>query len=104
MNDDTALASQKELMRLMTQHQRRIFSYIYTLVPYRADAEDILQETSLVVCEKFGQFKIGTDFAAWAADRAGERVCGDHVRQRAQEIRQLMNRNQPLRTEPLAVH
>ena len=67
---DTALASQKQLMLLMTQHQRRIFSYIYTLVPSRADAEDILQETSLVICEKFGEFTIGTDFAAWACQIA----------------------------------
>ena len=67
---EPSLASQKQLMLLMTQHQRRIFSYIYTLVPYRADAEDILQETSLVVCEKFSQFKIGTDFAAWACQIA----------------------------------
>ena len=67
---DPALVSQKQLMLLMTQHQRRIFSYIYTLVPSRADAEDILQETSLVICEKFGQFKIGTDFAAWACQIA----------------------------------
>jgi RNA polymerase sigma-70 factor, ECF subfamily len=67
---ETSLASQKQLMLLMTQHQRRIFSYIYTLVPYRADAEDILQETSLVVCEKFHQFEPGTDFAAWACQIA----------------------------------
>ena len=67
---DSTLASQKQLMLLMTQHQRRIFSYIYTLVPSRADAEDILQETSLVICEKFDQFKIGTDFAAWACQIA----------------------------------
>ena len=57
-------------MLLMTQHQRRIFGYIYTLVPDRHDAEDILQETSLVVCEKFDQFKPGTDFAAWACQIA----------------------------------
>lgn len=67
---DTSLAAQKQLMLLMTKHQRRIFSYIYTLVPYRADAEDILQETSLVICEKFSQFKLGTDFAAWACQIA----------------------------------
>jgi len=40
-------------MALMTRHQRQIFAYIYTLVPDRHDAEDLLQETSLVVCEKF---------------------------------------------------
>ena len=67
---DSPLALQKQLMLLMTQHQRRIFSYIYTLVPSRSDAEDILQETSLVICEKFSDFKIGTDFAAWACQIA----------------------------------
>lgn len=56
----------QELMLLMTQNQRRIFAYIYTLVPDRHAAEDILQETSLVICEKFDQFKTGTDFVAWA--------------------------------------
>jgi RNA polymerase sigma-70 factor (ECF subfamily) len=60
----------KELVLLMTQHQRRIFSYIYTLVPDRASAEDILQETSLVICEKFGDFRTGTDFVAWACQIA----------------------------------
>ena len=72
MSDRTepSLTAQTQLMLLMTQHQRRIFSYIYTLVPYRADAEDILQETSLVICEKFADFKIGTDFAAWACQIA----------------------------------
>ena len=60
----------QQLMRLMTQHQRRIFGYIYTLVPDRHDAEDILQETSVVICEKFAQFRPGTDFAAWACQIA----------------------------------
>ena len=60
----------KELVLLMTQHQRRIFSYIYTLVPDRHSADDILQETSLVICEKFGDFRTGTDFVAWACQIA----------------------------------
>ena len=60
----------KELVLLMTQHQRRIFSYIYTLVPDRASAEDILQETSLVICEKFSDFRTGTDFVAWGCQIA----------------------------------
>jgi len=59
-----------QLMRLMTEHQRRIFGYIYTLVPDRHDAQDILQETSVVICKKFGQFRIGTDFVAWACQIA----------------------------------
>jgi RNA polymerase sigma-70 factor (ECF subfamily) len=74
MNPDaegpSSLDRSKQLMRLMTQHQRRIFGYIYTLVPDRHDAEDILQETSVVICEKFEQFKPGTDFVAWACQVA----------------------------------
>ena len=66
--------SRKRLMTLMTRHQRRIFSYIYTLVPDRHDAEDLLQETSLVICEKFDEFTEGTDFAAWACQIAWWRV------------------------------
>src|SRR6478735_6785846 len=66
--------SQKQLMALMTRHQRQIFSYIYVLVPRRHDAEDLLQETSLVICEKFHEFKPGTDFVAWACQIAYWRV------------------------------
>ena len=64
----------KRLMSLMTQHQRRIFAYIYTLVPDRHDAEDLLQETSVVICEKFDTFEPGTDFVAWACQIAYWRI------------------------------
>src|SRR5215813_12615297 len=64
----------KRLIALMTRHQRQIFSYIYVLVPNRSDAEDLLQETSLVICEKFHEFREGTDFVAWACQIAYWRV------------------------------
>jgi len=66
--------NRKRLMALMTLHQRRIFAYIYTLVPDRYDAEDLLQETSLIICQKFDQFEEGTDFVAWACQIAYWRV------------------------------
>lgn len=66
--------SRKRLMALMTRHQRQIFSYIYALVPNRYDAEDLLQETSVVICEKFHEFEEGTDFVAWACQIAYWRV------------------------------
>ena len=62
--------TRKRLMTLMTRHQRQIFGYIYALVPDRHDAEDLLQETSLVICEQFEEFKDGTDFVAWASQIA----------------------------------
>ena len=51
-----------ELVQLMMKHQRKLFGYILTLVPSRADAEDILQEASLTICEKFSSFEPGTNF------------------------------------------
>ena len=68
------MEQRKQLMLLITQHQRRIFTYIHALVPDRHDAEDLLQETNLVICEKFSEFKPGTDFAAWACQIAWWRV------------------------------
>ncbi len=64
----------KLLVVLLTQHQRRIFSYIYALVPDRYDAEDLLQETNVVICDKFDEFKEGTDFVAWACQIAYWRI------------------------------
>src|SRR5437868_4635179 len=69
-----SLERQKQLMLLMTQHQRRIFAYIHALVPDRHDAEDLLQETSMVIVEKFQEFEPGTDFVAWAFQIAWWRV------------------------------
>ncbi|HPA17392.1 MAG TPA: sigma-70 family RNA polymerase sigma factor [Verrucomicrobiae bacterium] len=65
---------QKELVSLITRHQRRIFSYLYALVPDRHAAEDLLQETNLIICEKFASFRSGTDFVAWACQIAHWRV------------------------------
>ncbi len=59
-----------ELVQLMMLHQRKLFGYILTLVPSRADAEDILQEASLTICEKFSEFESGTNFYSWACQIA----------------------------------
>src|SRR5690348_16089947 len=64
----------KRLMVLITRYQRPIFAYIYALVPNRYDAEDLLQETCVVICEKFHEFEEGTDFVAWACQIAYWRV------------------------------
>src|SRR3954447_2351053 len=66
--------ARKRLIPLITRHQRQVFLYIYVLVLNRSDAEDLLQETSLVICEKFQEFREGSDFVAWACQIAYWRV------------------------------
>jgi RNA polymerase sigma-70 factor, ECF subfamily len=53
-------------VELMTHHQRKLFSYIYSLVPDLTDTDDLLQETNLVLWKKRQEYKLGTNFTAWA--------------------------------------
>ena len=55
-----------ELTSLIIRYQQSIYGYIYSLIPNRAVAEDILQETFLTVVERFDSFEPGTNFLAWA--------------------------------------
>ncbi len=51
---------------LVTGAQRMLHAFILRLVPSLADADDILQETNLVLWSKQAEFTPGTDFRAWA--------------------------------------
>jgi RNA polymerase sigma-70 factor (ECF subfamily) len=59
-------ARHEEFMRLFLTCQPRVFAFIRSLVYSRADADDVLQETALVLWEKFDQFEPGTRFDRWA--------------------------------------
>jgi RNA polymerase sigma-70 factor (ECF subfamily) len=56
----------EQFVVLITKHQRRIFQYILSLHPSLQEAEDILQETNLVLWKKLHSFEPGTNFLAWA--------------------------------------
>ena len=61
--------SETEFVLLITRHQAAIYAYILTLHPNRVAAQDILQETNLVLCRKVAEFEPGTSFKAWAFPR-----------------------------------
>lgn len=63
-----------EFLQLLTRHQAALLGYIFSLVPHWSDAEDLLQQTSVVLWEKFGEFRPGTDFGAWACTVARFKV------------------------------
>src|SRR5262249_57147268 len=52
-------------LRLFLQNERRLYGYILTLLPNRADADDVLQEASLVMWDKFDDEHPPADFTAW---------------------------------------
>jgi len=57
---------ESEFVLLITRHQAAIYAYILTLHPNRVAAQDILQETNLVLCRKVSEFEPDTNFKAWA--------------------------------------
>jgi RNA polymerase sigma-70 factor (ECF subfamily) len=65
MNPNRTDPEYKSYIRLVTANQRRIYGFIYAIVPNRTASDDIMQETSILMWEHFDQFKEGTNFAAW---------------------------------------
>lgn len=57
---------QAEFVRLLSQHSSRIFGFLLALCVNRTDAEDVFQNTSVVLWEKFDTYQRGTNFLAWA--------------------------------------
>jgi RNA polymerase sigma-70 factor (ECF subfamily) len=53
-------------LRSFTAHEPAIRAHVRRLVPARADADDVMQEVSVVLWEKFDTFREGADFRAWA--------------------------------------
>lgn len=53
-------------LRSFTAHEPAIRAHVRRLVPFRADADDVMQEVSVVLWEKFDSFRDGADFKAWA--------------------------------------
>ena len=73
-------------VREVTRHQRRLFAFILTLVRAPADAEDVLQETNVVLWQKSHEFAPGSNFAAWAFTVARFQVLA--FRKRRQRVRE----------------
>ena len=56
----------EEFMRLFGQHQRRVYVYLLSLLGNATDAEEAMGQTSYLLWKKFGEFRPGSNFGAWA--------------------------------------
>jgi RNA polymerase sigma-70 factor (ECF subfamily) len=81
-----------EFVRLFSLYTNNIYSYVHVLVPTHADAEDVFQETSRTLWQKFGEYRPGADdgFRAWALRIAQIEVL--RYRQREGRRQQLFSR------------
>jgi RNA polymerase sigma-70 factor (ECF subfamily) len=69
-----ATTRQEQFLRLFLHYQLQVEAYVRSLVPNRADAEELLQDVAAVLWRKFDDFELGTRFDHWAC-----RVAHNHV-------------------------
>ncbi len=55
----------QQFLTLMAANQQKIYCYILSISPQISEADDIMQETMIIMWNKFRDFKSGTDFSAW---------------------------------------
>jgi len=65
--NEPADIDREEFARLFSRNARRIYGFIMTLVFNHHDAEEVFQNTSVVLWNKFADFKPGSNFFAWAS-------------------------------------
>ena len=70
-----------EFAELLSEAHRELFGFIFAMLQNRADAEDIYQQTSMVLWRKFATFEPGTNFVAWAI-RVAQFEIKDYVKAR----------------------
>lgn len=63
-----------EFISLLAANRNRVYAYILGRVPRPTDADDLMQETTMTMWNKFDTFEIGTDFVAWGIQIAKFKV------------------------------
>ena len=59
-------ASQQDFLRVFLANEREILRYVVAMVPNLGDAQEIVQQTAVVLWEKFDQYDAERPFAPWA--------------------------------------
>jgi len=59
-------ANVEQFVQLFAKCQMGLQAYIWTLVPNRADADDLMQETSVALWRKWSEFDREREFFRWA--------------------------------------
>ncbi|MEN6449240.1 MAG: sigma-70 family RNA polymerase sigma factor [Thermoguttaceae bacterium] len=64
----------EQFAKAFIEHQSRIYGYIVTMLPNRHDADDVFQQTSLILWQKWDQFTPDGEFIRWACGIAHNEV------------------------------
>jgi RNA polymerase sigma-70 factor, ECF subfamily len=83
-SSDPSFDRTTQFLELLNAHDRALCLYVYGLVPKDSEAEDILQQTKMLLWKHFDEFELGTNFLAWARKTAFHQVL-THRRKRKRD-------------------
>ena len=83
-NNNNSETTQK-FLSYYVQNQKRIHGYILSVTSNWSDAEDILQDVTALMWQKFDQFEEGTSFASWGIQVAKYKIL-EHRRKSKKQI------------------
>jgi RNA polymerase sigma-70 factor (ECF subfamily) len=63
-----------------------LFAFVYSMVPSYSKAEDIFQDASLVLWERFETFTQGTNFKAWARQVMYNKIRNEWQKKNREEV------------------
>ena len=66
--------------------QKNLYAFILSLLPNRSDAEDVLQETNLILCQKSKEYDPEGNFRSWAFNIARFQVLGHITKKKRSKI------------------
>ena len=66
--------------------QRNLYSFILSLLSNRNDAEDVLQETNLILCRKSKEYDPDGNFRSWAFNIARYQVLAHLTKRRRSKV------------------
>jgi RNA polymerase sigma-70 factor (ECF subfamily) len=84
--DGAAALPDEEFVQLFTRHQRRLFLFILSQWPDPLLAEEILQETNVIIWRKASQFQRGSNFLAWSTQIASYEIMKFRARRRRDRL------------------
>jgi RNA polymerase sigma-70 factor, ECF subfamily len=76
-----------EFVSLLATHDRGVYKYILTLLADPLATQEVYQETSLTLWQKFDDFRPGSNFLAWACRVAYFEVLKSRKRARRDRLR-----------------
>lgn len=86
-NSDSSESNRAEtFLALHLQNHNRLAAFVHTLVPAWQDAEEIIQDTLMVLWRKFNEFDPSTSFFSWAARVAQYEVLNYRRKNRHREL------------------